>query len=266
MADKYSLSARVLVNGKKVREYSHEGRIFIQSNNGTEFEIDLKNHYGNRVMAVVSVDGVDVINGKPATSESAGYIIGGNDAIRIKGFRKDSDTVGAFKFTEKENSYASGTGEGGNEGVIAIRFFEEKRIERELLWESYDNYIAYTGSSVGAGPLFSSNVSNYSQTLSSDTLGQKRGILRSCASGDTQTYSAEVKSENFDMGTTWGSKKKDSAVEVEFERGKLLDEFNLFYASRDALIGMGVPLTKENHISLPQGFRDFATPPSNWEG
>ena len=251
MADKYSLSARVLVNGKKTREYSHEGKVFIESKNGTEFEIDLKNHYGSRVMAIVSVDGVDVINGKPATNESSGYIIGGNDAIRVKGFRKDNDTVGAFKFTSKENSYAEGTGEGGNEGVISVRFFEEKRIERQLLWEDHDSYISLDSVAPSVG--------------GQSATGQVRGMLSSNSSSDVM-YSTKVKSENFDMGTTWGKKKKDSAVEIEFEKGRQLAEFNIYYASRQALIEMGVPLTKENYITIPTGFRDFATPPEGWNG
>jgi len=274
MADKYSISARVLVNGKKVREYAHDDKLFIESKDGTEFEIDVKNHNSNRVMVIVSVDGIDVINGKPATNDSSGYIIGGNDAIRIKGFRKDTETVGSFKFTSNKNSYANGKGDGGNEGIISVRFFEEKRIAREPMWRNHDSYMSHQPNLA--------DIPNTNKRIlfgnSSDTLGlsQVRGLMNtvvptnnvdnSCCTESSKYYSVENKEASFDMGTTWGSKKRDSAVEIDFEKGNLFSEINLYYASRQGLINMGVPLTKETYISLPKGFKDFATPPAGWEG
>jgi hypothetical protein len=125
LGNKYS--ARVLINGRsKAKEYRHEDRLFIEAKTESEFEVELKNHTSDRVMAIISVDGLDVIKGEPANQESAGYIIPANDSIKIKGFRNDEDSVGAFKFTARGKSYSKEQGHGGNQGIIAVRFIEER--------------------------------------------------------------------------------------------------------------------------------------------
>jgi hypothetical protein len=92
-------------------------------------------------------------------------------------------------------------------------------------------------------------------------------------SADSQNYSAKISSKtrslkkaNFDMGTTWGNKYQDKVTTTEFERGSHVGDIEIFYASRNALKSMGVPLINEKYVSFPKGFADFATPPKNWEG
>lgn len=256
MADIYGLSARVLVNGRKVREYSHNGKLFIESKNKTEFEIELKNHKPHRVMAIVSVDGLDVIGGKPATNESSGYIIPANDSVRIKGFRKDNETVGSFKFTSRDNAYSESQGQGGNQGVISVRFFDEKQKQtHNLLFDAHVDMPKPR------------RIYGQSRKLSNSS-GEATYMSSVSTSCDAYISQSSINEEvyDFDMGTTWGSKKNDKVTAVEFDRGGFSGELNLYYASRDGLINMGVPLTKQNYISLPKGFNDFATPPTNWKG
>lgn len=251
MADITGYSARILVNGHKVKEYNHEGTLFIEAKFGTEYEIELKNHTPQRVMAIVSIDGLDVIKGKPATNDSAGYIIKAYDSVRIKGFRKDSETVGAFKFTNRENSYSKSQNRGGNQGIIAVRFVSE--------WPQYGNFITDSNSSaVGSSFMdFSSKCSVYDNKIVNSTTGN----LETCRG---ITYSQNIKDNSFDMGTTWGSKQKDKVKETEFDRGSIVGEINFYYASRNSLIDMGVPLINEKMVSLPKGFQDFCQPPKGW--
>jgi hypothetical protein len=58
----------VHVNGRSVKEYTHQGMSFIEARDGTNYTIKLKNNLGQRAMAVVSVDGLDVVSGKNAES------------------------------------------------------------------------------------------------------------------------------------------------------------------------------------------------------
>lgn len=67
------------------------------------------------------------MDGKKADAKSSGYIVEAYGKLVVRGFRKDHDTVGAFKFTKKEKSYAAGKGDPTNVGVIAVAVFEEKR-------------------------------------------------------------------------------------------------------------------------------------------
>lgn len=74
---------------------------------------------------VLSVDGLDVIDGRPAGFEKRGYVIDPFSSVVIDGWRTSEDTVAAFRFSSIEDSYAERTGEGRNVGVIGAAFFRE---------------------------------------------------------------------------------------------------------------------------------------------
>ena len=79
--------------------------------------------------------------------------------------------------------------------------------------------------------------------------------------------SNEYKKPEFDMGTEFGRKERSTVKNVEFTRGCLASSFDIYYASREALIAMGVPITNELQVNLPQSFPNtYCTPPKNWVG
>lgn len=271
--DIFGYSAHVLVNGRKVKEYRHNGLTYIEAKEGTEFSIEVKNHAGQRVLAVVSIDGLDIIEGKPATVDSRGYIVSPYNADTFTGWRKSDTEVGAFQFTQKEKSYATEKGGGQNNGIIAIKLFAEKYtapVYRHLggmlgspAYKSPDftgcmpmtrGRVTYSTNSVFTGPDAGSTVVASS---CHDSLGGSKGVS---FSEETQAVA------DFDMGTTWGSKKEDKVKTVEFERGQELTTFEFYYASREALLALGIPLVNQRAISLPQGFANsYAQPPKNWK-
>jgi hypothetical protein len=70
------------------------------------------------------------------------------------------------------------------------------------------------------------------------------------------------------MGTKWGEAKESKVIEVEFEKGLIALTTNIYYASRQSLIEMGVPLGNEKQVSFPEPFKDgkYAEPPKGWQG
>jgi hypothetical protein len=121
------IDMRILVNGRPVREYTNKGLQFIESRKGTQYTIKVKNDNAYRVMAVVSVDGLDVITGKPAEESNQGYLIDSYNSTEIKGYRLTDENSAAFVFTSKDGSYvANATGNSRNSGVIGVRVFVEK--------------------------------------------------------------------------------------------------------------------------------------------
>ena len=121
------IEMRVLVNGRPIREYPHNGMTFVESRHGSNYSIKIKNDNGFRVMAVVSVDGLDVITGKPAEKSNKGYIVDAYSSTEIKGYRISDNDSAAFVFVSKDKSYvANVSGDSRNSGVIGIRVFEEK--------------------------------------------------------------------------------------------------------------------------------------------
>jgi hypothetical protein len=256
MADIYGCSARILVNGRKVREYERDGdrSLFVESKHNSEYEIHLQNHLGTKVLAVVSVDGLDVVSGMPASNDSPGYILKPHSSIKIRGFRKDDNTVGSFKFVTKKTSYASSKEKGGNEGVISIRFFNERK---KLLVEHLNDK---------RWP-----VSDIWRCLPHHQPPQHQYVTTTNCSNSVG-YSAVVTPHHqtpFHSGTTWGSKKDDKVSTVSFDRGNFHGEIVFYYTTKSGLQSMGIQTSQEKYVSYPQPFVDsdikYATPPKGWE-
>ena len=108
-------------------EALHVGeRTFVVGQAGQRYSIVLQNHTSHRFEAVGTVDGLDVINGKPGTFENRGYVLLPFATLEIEGFRTSTAQVAAFRFAVVADSYAAQTGNARNVGVIGIAFFGER--------------------------------------------------------------------------------------------------------------------------------------------
>ena len=108
-------------------EAVHVGeRTFVVGQAGQRYSIVLENHTGHRFEAVGTVDGLDVINGKPGNFDNRGYVLMPFATLEIEGFRTSTSNVAAFRFASVADSYAAQTGSARNVGVIGIAFFTER--------------------------------------------------------------------------------------------------------------------------------------------
>lgn len=108
-------------------EAVHVGdRTFVIGQAGQRYTIVLQNHTSHRFEAVGTVDGLDVINGKPGTFDNRGYVLMPFATLEIEGFRTSTSSVAAFRFASVADSYAAQTGSARNVGVIGIAFFTER--------------------------------------------------------------------------------------------------------------------------------------------
>ena len=105
--------------------YRHRGESFLEGVNGNRYELLVCNPTPERVLAVVSVDGVNVVSGETATVQQGGYVVAPYGQISIAGWRKSMDRVAAFYFSSVGDSYAGRTGRPANVGVIGAAFFHE---------------------------------------------------------------------------------------------------------------------------------------------
>lgn len=114
-------------HGRTLRCIQHDGKSFIEAPKTGAYSIRLRNNCARRRLAVISVDGVNVINGEDAGFEGSGYLLRAWETMEIPGWRRDDNKVAAFKFDEQEESYAAQTGRGtSNVGVIGVAVFDEK--------------------------------------------------------------------------------------------------------------------------------------------
>jgi hypothetical protein len=113
-------------DGRALPIHWFQGRRYVVGEPGREYEIRVRNHSGARVLAVTSVDGVNVLSGETASAGQSGYVVDPNDQVRIDGWRKNLSEVAAFYFTRLPDSYAARTGRPGDVGVIGVALFREK--------------------------------------------------------------------------------------------------------------------------------------------
>ncbi|MDB4946137.1 MAG: putative outer rane lipoprotein [Labilithrix sp.] len=108
-------------------EAVHVGdRMFVVGAAGQRYSIVLENHTGHRFEAACTVDGLDVVNGKPGTLDNRGYVLMPFATVTIDGFRTSTAEVAAFRFASVADSYAAQTGSARNVGVIGLAFFAER--------------------------------------------------------------------------------------------------------------------------------------------
>ena len=291
----HNVSMHVQVNGRACKEYTHKGMSFIEARSGTNYTVKIKNDNPYRVMAVLSVDGLDVVTGKPAEETNTGYIIDAYSSLDVKGYRISDDNSASFIFTSKGKSYVQqAKSNATNAGVIGLRTFKEKLPYYSgwnitagsgmgsvtVPYTTLGNYtintvpctytVGSTTANVTGTATATNNCSNYfsSTSVSNTSLNASSGTLRSMnVSSDTIK---PLSHKQFDTGTGWGNKLEDKVTRVSFEKGDMLVEMSVYYASKEALVEMGVDLQNTPKIAkepvMPKAFGNYCTPPKGWNG
>ena len=121
------LTASVLdENGAPLQAMSVGGRVYLIGEAGRRYALRIENHTNRRYEAVVSVDGLDVVDGQPASLDKRGYVIDPFATLTVDGFRRNYDEVAAFRFGAVSQSYAAKTSGDRNVGVVGLAFFAER--------------------------------------------------------------------------------------------------------------------------------------------
>lgn len=287
------MRVEILQNGRVLRSLTHEGQQYIEAPPSGPYAIRLTNNTAFRRMAVLSVDGVNVISGDDASYSGPGYVLSPWQSCTIKGWMRSNSEVAAFEFRPNEGSYATATGRGTkNNGVIGVAVFEEKIepkyvppvvIERHIHHHHHDWYPSYPftwvssqGALSSASPSVVSNstdgvlreiseISESSQvcgtlghpisssTHDHDSLGGS--VTRSLASRNSPTKS---RSEPVDLGTGYGSRLTQYTDTTTFRRASESPVLvlSLMYATTERLQSWGVPIEPPAHEnpSRPEAF------------
>ena len=78
----------VLVDGVPAPTYRHGGQSYVLGQLGERYSLRITNRAGRRIEAVASVDGRDVIDGRPADFRTKrGYLVPGWGSVDIEGWR-----------------------------------------------------------------------------------------------------------------------------------------------------------------------------------
>jgi hypothetical protein len=205
--------------------HEHRGRLYLAGEPGHQYEIRVRNRSQQRVLAVTSVDGVNVISGQTAATSQQGYVLDRWDSVSIEGWRKNMDQVATFYFTALPDSYAARTGRPDNVGVIGVALFRE-RIQR---------------------PAFNAPMEQRAEAPAA----------RSQSDAELSGQRDEAK-----LGTGHGQRESSPAQYVDFRReSSTPDEtISIYYDSHRNLVAQGVLPRKQrpvkHHVPLafPSGF------------
>ena len=113
--------------GQWLPETPFRGDTWVAGTPGHRYSVRLTNTTGERVLVVLSVDGVNAVTGQTANPAQTGYVLAPWQSAEISGWRKSMDDVAQFVFTDLPDSYAARTGRPRNVGVVGIAVFREKR-------------------------------------------------------------------------------------------------------------------------------------------
>jgi len=121
------MQVEVIQNGQCLRKIEHLGHTYVEAPPSGEYEIRITNNSPHRRLAVLAVDGINVINGQNASYDGGGYVLDPWQSTTVPGFLRSNKECARFTFTEKSGSYANQTGRGTtNNGVIGVAVFDEK--------------------------------------------------------------------------------------------------------------------------------------------
>jgi hypothetical protein len=125
-------------SGEILETHYHRGEYWVAGRPGARYAISIRNMQDRRLLAVTSVDGINVVTGDTARLDQRGYVFYPGAAYDIAGWRKSEAEIAAFRFTAVPQSYASRTGRPENVGVIGVALFRERlpEIEPQVARES----------------------------------------------------------------------------------------------------------------------------------
>lgn len=220
--------------GKHLQVYRHQGRAYVVGKPGNEYQVSLRNRAGDDVLAIVSVDGVNVITGQSAAPQQSGYVLAPRGGMEILGWRKSMAETAAFYFTPLPDSYAARTGRPDDVGVIGVALFRKKYVAPP----------APVGQPV-PGP--------YSDSAP--------------AGAGARSQREDAKSAESQLGTGHGRRETSHAQYVNFERASSApaEVVTLYYDSYRNLVAKGVireiaPLAPA--VPLPRPFPGFVPDPA----
>jgi hypothetical protein len=170
------------------------------------YEIRLTNNCSRQRLAVISVDGINVIDGETAGYDGPGYVLRAWETLNLKGWRRDDNKVAKFTFQPQDKSYSNRTGRGTkNTGIIGVAVFEEKArpISTNPPVHIHHHHHhpptpwrTFTADNTAGDPTL-----GLGQTVSTaDTLDDDGGVCCSAASAASEEkYSSEVKGLHLNM-------------------------------------------------------------------
>lgn len=207
-----------------------DDRPYVVGTPGHRYSVRLANRSSERVLVVLSVDGVNAITGETAATEQSGYVLAPYQQFEIKGWRKSDSDIAEFVFTSVPDSYAARTGRPTHVGVIGVAAFREKPA-RVIVQPQ----VAQSRGRADANGM----------AAEADGMG---------ATSDTLAKSAPTPSSAPSLGTGHGTRVWSPVARTQFERASSepQERLSIGYDTRAKLVARGI--LPRSRPRLPEAF------------
>jgi hypothetical protein len=297
---------QVLVDGMPAPTFFQNGETYVMGALGERYTLRILNHTGRRIEAVASVDGRDVVDGRPADFRNKrGYIVPAWGSVDIDGWRLSRAQVAAFRFSSVADSYAARTGTAREVGVIGAAIFTERYVPRPRPIEPY-SYNRYRYRDYDRYPDFADEAESYGgrgeapSSKSPDASPPAPSSPPAADSGRStpspaplsgggpapRGYAEEARpSRRPGLGTEFGEAVGSSVREVTFMRANPSSPSVVLgarYNDHDGLVALGIDVERDPYACgggwacdlelrqtanpFPVTDRRYAAPPPCWNG
>jgi hypothetical protein len=251
-------------SGYGLASYWHGGQQYVEGRIGERYNIRVTNNTGERVEAVVTVDGRDVVSGELGDYRGQrGYVLGPYESVSIEGYRQSLDYVAAFRFADIHQSYSTLRGTPQHVGVIGVAVFKEagrRRVAKRpqpVTPRPYPHYYEPYGGSgsaradaAGSAPAAESSADHsYGGATTSATPSTRGRASKRAGSG----YAPAPARSNH-LGTQYGETTYSSVRETTFKRRNKRRPDSItkvYYDSHEGLRARGVPVDPPHYHYAP---------------
>jgi len=249
-ADDNVVDVQLQVDGDAAPLYvspNGDRRHYFEAFAGRNYSVVLRNNSGRRIGVLLTVDGLNVVNGEATrlASDEPMYVLGPWESATIRGWRSSMDEVRRFVFVDEKRSYASRTGQANSDmGWIRVLSFREQQ-PVAYFWngvrkpaDDRDNAprpeagMERSKNDTGAAPPQASSKQAPEPTMQRMDGSEEKEM----ASGDMQ----KDQSGSF-PGTGWGDRRTDRVHYVDFtpER-RAADQLVFRYEYARGLVALGI--------------------------
>lgn len=217
--------------GQPIKIWRHQGKNYVAGQPNQRYSLQLRNKLPDRLLAVMAVDGINIITGSTASEQQSGYVLGPWQQSNYEGWRKSNSEVAAFYFTSLGDSYAARTGRADQAGVIGIALFREK--ESQVLYAPPRP--VHRAESAKRGDAADSAAAEAPAPLT----GSNSGIRAKRDS--SEAYSGDAR-RNEKLGTGHGERVDSLSTSTTFERASsnANEVLTVYYDSHRNLVARGI--------------------------
>ena len=202
-------------NNQSMKKYYVDGIETVGAWGDEPFEIRFKNNTFQKVQVKLSLDGTDILSGKPADTAVSKdmWVCNAYSTLSLKAWPETNNGGAAFVFTSADNSVAVHThGDLSSRGIIAAAVFTEGHVEPTPIyinpwpWRTEEHHhhhhhydrrmkgydYTYTSGTTGGGFTYGGNVilnnNTFGGTLSSNTISSCNNAAPAAAGGTTDCF------------------------------------------------------------------------------